>query len=236
VIYQLSQELIQEIERNVSGAPPKQNPIFEFLLRELQLPFSLLNKGYSLWVKDVWKFLILYTLLLIFTAWFAVNMQKVQGAELIVKFLFCLSHIIPISLIIFSSPSSYCFYDVNPEQVSIASKFLHQNKINSSSQAKAICEIVKLFEKRIDNRLIALRGVVVLLWGVMIYSFNLISQKSVPFQQADIQSLVISLFFLLGFIFLYIAIESYAKVNDLIFKTAQFSCSEVACNLEQSDE
>jgi hypothetical protein len=233
MLYELSQKLIQEIERSICAAPPKKGRIAEFFRRELIFPFCLLSKGLFLWLRDLWKFCIIYVLLLILTTWFSLGIKGSEGSELLLNFLFWMSLCIPASLSMFSSPSSFCSYGIKIEQVDAASNFLYKNGINLSSQAKSICEIIKLFEKRIDIRLITFRSLLALIWGFTLYSFNALSQKSISptlIQQSEYRNLVL---LILIFLVLYIATESYAKVNDLIFKTAQFACTEISCYLEQ---
>jgi hypothetical protein len=233
MIYESSQKLIKTIESRVCNTSQNQNIFIDYFERELFFPFRLLSKGFSLWYRDFFKFSILYILFLILATWFSIDLKGVQGSDLVLRTLFWITIFVPAGLSMFASPSSYCFYGANRKLVNDISCSLTKEIEYSSSQAKAICEIIKLFKKRVEIRIITFRALLALYWGFIVYSFNTVIQKPIVLQQAGYNDLV---WLSMGLLFLYAMIESYAKVNELIFKTAQFACTEISCNIEQAQE
>jgi hypothetical protein len=234
VIYESSQKLIKKIESRICDSSQEQNIVIDFFERELFFPLRLLSKGFSLWYRDFLKFTILYILFLILFIWFYAQLKGTQGSDLLIQALYWMTIFVPAVLSMFATPSSYCFYGANRKLVEDISYSLGREIKNSSSQAKAISEIIKLFEKRVEIRIITFRALLAIYWGFIAYYFNTITQKYTALQQqAEYKSLSL---LVLGFFFLYVIVESYAKVNDLIFKTAQFACAEISCDFEESKQ
>ncbi len=220
--------------------------IKNFLNREIFFPIRLLKKGFNTWIRDTLKFVILWTIFLILSSLFLeyfIDFSKSQGSNVdYFELIFILTFGIPTTFVIlfisiFSAPSKLCFYGLDNSTIESVKKSLDKNSISSSGDISLIKEDLLILQKRVTDRVIVGRTITGLIGASFLficskyYDFilnNTIIKEGTPvLKGSDLInfSSVLAIIFLIWFAF-FAAVESYSKVNNIIFSTAQFGCND----------
>lgn len=131
--------------------------------------------------------------------------------------------VISVLISVFAPPSAYCASAVKPDHIKTVCTLLHESNITSLEQLAPIRSNISIFERRIQQRLLCLRGVLALIWAGYLFGLSKLDLFTPKQEASDITFLVLSAFAILG---LYLTIESYSKTQTLIFRSMQFGCNE----------
>lgn len=233
--FKTSKRVIEAIEKQIYGQPEQINKAISFLLREVFYPVKFLIKGFDLWYRDFLKFTLLYMIIALLFFWVLCRFLQLEGAIL---FILPFAFVISMVLSMFSAPSSFSFCGVKQEHIQTVVDVLSRYKIVSVVQIDKIADNINLYEKRVMVRIVSLRGFLGLCWAAVIYFFTqsfteaLKAKTSLLKVQADMAFL--SLLFI-AVLILYVGVESYAKINTLIFRTALLGCNEYMVFITQEN-
>lgn len=222
--YEIAKFIVTEVERIIVGKQPA-HKLIDFFRRELVYPFKLLFRGWLIWYRDFVKFSFLSLISMLFIIWFSSRLPQ-ESASIFINFFVPLVWLISLVASMFSAPTSFGFCGVKNDHIDPVVDILRKKAV-TTKQLSAIQGNIDLFEKRVKTRVVGLRAVLILCWSGFIYLFSsfttsIVDLKNLP-PIADFFPLGISLFLVLA---LYVAIESYAKINTLIFGSSQIGCNE----------
>ena len=106
MIFNTSTNIIKTIESEISTVPESPFRIIMFVKREFVYPIQLLFKGFTLWYRDITKFIIVILALMYFFTVLLKDMPNNQGDILLPVFLW-FSAFVALIISMFSSSSSY---------------------------------------------------------------------------------------------------------------------------------
>lgn len=187
---------------------------FEEVIYDFSM-IELIAKGFKLHIKNFVKFII-YFIIGIFIIWYIPHTEKqfFENLQLVA--------ILSILVAFFPLPSKFCNYGVQKQDIAIVLNVLmkHHLKMNEVKKVKAILDD---FQLRTKQKLLALRGIVFLLWSL--YSF--IASKTIDFNNLQINQYAPLLGVIFGIAFsAYFIIEIYANGIWYIFKSIDFALIE----------
>lgn len=176
---------------------------------------ELVAKGFKLHIKNFVKF-IAFFIIGIFIIYYIPHTEKqfFENLQLVA--------ILSILVAFFPLPSTFCNYGVQKQDIHIVLNVFMEHHLKMN-EIKKIKTILDNFQLRTKQRLLALRGIVFLLWSL--YSF--IASKTIDFNNLQINQYAP----LLGWIFAiafsaYFIIEIYANGIWYIFKSIDFALVE----------
>ncbi|MGS0724585.1 hypothetical protein ACVBKF_00235 [Shewanella sp. 0m-11] len=208
----------------------KLRELFHSTLRLFIYPFRILQIGFHLFTLDMIKAVSIFsfmTLPIILQNEFP-QLDPALALSIVYS---CIVFSILVSA--FAPPSSFCTSGVKLEHINDVASLLCKENISSFEVLAPIKNNISLFESRVQQRIMFLRGFLALIWAGYLFiisklDLEVLSKKA---EVADILFITISLLIIL---FLYMIIEAYSKTKTLIFRTIQFGCNEFEYSLQQS--
>lgn len=187
---------------------------FEEVIYDFSM-IDLIAKGFKLHIKNFVKFII-YFIIGIFIIWYIPHTEKqfFENLQLVL--------IGSILISFFPLPSKFCNYGVQKQDIAIVLNVLmeHHLKMNEIPKIKILLDN---FQLRTKQKLLALRGIVFLLWTL--YTF--IASKTIDFNNLHINQYAPLLGWILTIIFFtYFIIEIYANGIWYVFKSIDFALVE----------
>jgi hypothetical protein len=224
--FDISKAIIFDLERIVAKEKRSFLTIFECLRREVYYPGKLLRRGFGLFSRDILKFSVLVLLGLIVMKWLEEEFAMAD-VELLAQFSYPLIFLIALVISMFSAPSSYSFCGVKDAHLRVVLKRLANSGIRNTELLSPIKSNIQQFESRVRVRIIGLRAFMVLCWTGFVYLYSEFNKAIINSRELlSMNDIWFVSFALLWVLVLYVAIESYSKVNTLIFRAALLGCNE----------
>ncbi|WP_156820281.1 hypothetical protein [Synechococcus sp. PCC 7336] len=242
--YRITQKILSAIEREITGDTPVRYNSIEFLKIEYIYPIKLLCAGLDVIGKGYMKFnltsfLGLCLLALVFSRYEPTASKDIYTGFVIQPLLILFGLILPFLVSVFSTLTSRIFSKRQKKCVDCVVHILNREN-TSVDQLKQVRANIEEIERRIFKPLsIALRTFLAIFWTGLVYIFSnsiqpyLIEERIQNWlEYSNLKSVVLSISF--GFIAistLYLLIESYLRINDMIFRSAQLGCNEYEFHL-----
>ncbi len=209
--------ILQDVEKKLlEGSKANHQDRNSFFKKfKIVLMMELFEKGFKIHIKNFVKFIVFFIIGII-TIWFIPHNEKEFFVNL------QLMTMLAILWSFFPLPSTFCNYGIQKQDIVIVLNVFieHHLKMN---EVKKIKTVLDDFQLRTKQRLLALRGIVLLLWSL--YSF--IASKTIDFNNLHINQYapLLGWIFAIAF-FAYFIIEIYANGIWYVFKSIDFALIE----------
>ncbi|MDT8896049.1 hypothetical protein RSO41_15475 [Halomonas sp. I1] len=226
MVFDLSKKVVSDLEAFVVKEPQSRVKALNFIKREFLYPWKLLCRGVEIFLRDFYKFSLVGFFLFVFFTLVSAELAK-NDAEILVGLVYPFFLMIPLLVSMFSAPSSYSFCGVKDSHVKVVVDCLASSKVSSLEQVALVRSNIGLFEQRAKVRIFSLRAFMLLCWTGFVYLYTEVVKASVDSESLPVLGdiMFLSVFFLFVAL-LYMSIESYSKVNTLLFRSALLGCNE----------
>lgn len=222
--FETSKRVVEAIEKQIFGQSEQMNQAISFLMREVLYPIKFLRKGFDLWYRDFLKFTLLCIFIMLLLFWTFDNIFQVENAIIVV---IPIAFFVSMILSMFSAPSSFSFCGVKKDHIQTVVELLTHSEIASVEQIDKVADNISLYEKRVKVRVVSLRGFLGLCWAGVFYLFSISFAQAIKAKSFLLMPDMEFLSFLLfALSVLYVCVESYSKINTLIFRSALLGCNE----------
>ena len=228
--------IIQQAEKIVFGKAmtgiPK--PIENFFTG-----FYFIYIGLDRFFLPVIKFLKIFVMLFISALLISYCFNQ---SDQINSVLFFFSVLIPISLVVFARPNTYCFESVSSNQIVELANIIQVNGIMKESELSIFKEVIEMAKERVERRNKHFYWLFITYVAVCIFMFDLITKISFNLGRFDFQAFIntvtlpVMLYILFTPLF-FVCVHSYKKACDAVFQLISLSIFEVQNrNIKQFDE
>ncbi len=199
------------------------------LIRNFFTGFYYIAIGVERFFLPIMKFIKMLIALLILAALISFYFNQEGDFKRVLIFF---SIIIPISLVVFARPNTYCFDMVSSKQISELADVIQANGMKLDYELTIFREVIELAKNRVEQRNKHYYWLFVTYVGSCIFMLDLIAKFTFKIGEFDLQafidamSLPVILFLLFTPIF-FVSVHSYKKANDAVFQLIKLSICEV---------
>jgi len=226
-MFQKTQKIIEKTEGYLLDLPTDRS-LWKFITRFAVFPFKYLYLGIKELFKPVslWAFSV-FILLIIGT--FLMEAAKIDTEYYLFILNFCIY--VPMALVIFAVPSTYCYYGVNNKHVQEIVEFLKQESFNTVDEIELFEENIEKIYSRILLRISFYKWFIGIIWAIYIFFANIeirmMSKAQVTGWENELFEKIFSWGMFLTFtIIVFTLIVSYKRASEILIKSIEFSCVE----------
>lgn len=203
---------------------------FEYLQRLVFIPVKFLKMGAGEKMKgtSLWSVL---TLISLTGGLWITNSLGISRTEA-GNFVFLLSVVAPMFLVVFALPSMFGQSGVSLIDVQFVVEHLRTRGFGNLKDIDLLKSSVKIFEVRVRTRVSALKWLVGILWAIYIYVLT----KGIDTPMSDSSLYISNLYTSAGLLILvimaYVLVWGYEAGIDKLFRTIEFGCNDFCYRVE----
>lgn len=199
------------------------------LIRNFFTGFYYIAIGIERFFLPIMKFIKMLVVLLILAILISFCFNQAGEFKPVLVFF---SIIVPIGLVVFARPYTYCLDMVSPKQIAELADVIQQNGIKLDYELTVFREVIELAKNRVEQRNKHYYWIFITYVGTCIFIFDLITKFTFKIGEFDLQTFInamtlpIILFLIFTPIF-FVSVHSYKKANDAVFQLIKLSICEV---------
>ncbi|MFT7279053.1 MAG: hypothetical protein ACI8WI_002605 [Pseudoalteromonas distincta] len=224
-MFSRAKSIIESTESNLLGFKAKKGYLNLFQ-RLFVYPFMFLKMGFENITRPiaVWLFIlfIMFFIISLFSQYLAISPE-------VYVLLINISLWVVLFSLSFSTPSSYCFYEITDKTINSTLEILNENKIDSVDRIDSLESNIDMISERIEDRGKFYKWLIGLVWGGLLlyinFQFRLANLSATQPNDSFIADIIEKSFYVASFTSVaLILMMSYIRASKILVANLKYAC------------